>query len=257
MCDLAFLEPTPSLLQSNMSFVSEKCKHFTLINGKADVLDLEEHGITISFQSDCLPPTMKKCKFSISAEMTTDIPLPFGSLLTSGVYHIATMPHIDQFNQPVEICMEHCANHISNLCFVVAKDNYQQKFEYRKGGTFEIDAKTGRKVGRIRVSTFSTWAIVLEWIPIWSWFTRPIAYCGRVYYEDFELNRTVHFVITKDLQLAKDVRVHIHSCTFYDHVSFLKCNVYFSSLKPLILGSNQYINELLEYYDHIKNVSQN
>ena len=197
-----------------MSFVSDKCKHFTLINGKASVFDLEEYGMTISFQSDCLPPNIKECEISISGDLTTDIPLPSGSLLVSGVYHITTMPHIDQLNQPVEISMEHCADDIEHLHFVVAKDNGQRKFEFIEGGTFETDSRTGRKIGRIRVSSFSSWATVLEWITVWRWFTRPIEYCGRVYYEDSELNRTVHFVITKDLQLAKTVRVHILSCTF-------------------------------------------
>ena len=204
-----------------MLFVSDKCKHFTIINGTAGVLDLEEYGMTVSIQSDCLPPTMEGCELIISADMSTDIPLPFGSLLTSGIYHITTIPFIDQLNQPVEISMEHCANDIANLCFVVAKDNDQQKFEYMEGGTFEIDAKTGRKIGRIRVSSFSIWAIVYT---AWEWFTTPVAYCGRVYYDDSKSDRTVHFVITKDLQLAKTVRVHIHSCTFFysSAVTFLE-----------------------------------
>ena len=161
--------------------------------------------MTISFQSDCLPPNIKECVISISADMTTDIPLPSGSLLTSGVYNITTMPHIDQLNQPVEICMEHCANDIEHLRFVVAKDNGQQKFEYMEGGTFEIDAKTGRKIGRICVSNFSFWAIL----------GGDISYCGRVYYEDSQLNRTIHFVITKDIKLAKNVGGHL-TCTVFD-----------------------------------------
>ena len=193
-----------SLLLTTMLFVSDKCKRFTIINGQAGVFDLEEYGMTISFQSDSLPPKMKECEFRITADLTTDIPLPSGSLLASGVYRIKTKPFIDQLNQPVEISMEHCANDISNLHFVVAKDNSQQKFEYMEGGRFEIDAKTGRMVGKISVSSFSTWATV------WEWFTKPVAYCGRVFYDDSESKRTFHFVITKDLQLAKNVRGHIH-----------------------------------------------
>ena len=196
-----------------MLFVSDKCKRFTIINGKAGVFDLEEYGMTISFQSDCLPPTMKECELQISADLTTDIPLPSRSYLVSGVYHIATVPFIDKLNQPVEICMEHCADDIYNLHFVVAKDKSHRKFEYMEGGRFEIDAKTTRNIGKICVSSFSSWATVWEWIAVWEW-SRPIAYCGRVYYDDSESNRTVHFVITKDLQLAKNVRGHTH-CAHY------------------------------------------
>ena len=192
-----------------MLFVSDKCKSFTVINGQAGVFDLEEYGMTISFQSDSLPPTMKECEIRISADLTTDIPLPSGSLLASGVYRIKTKPFIDQLNQPVEISMEHCAIDTENLRFVVAKCNGQRQFEYMEGGTFEIDATTGRKIGRIRVSSFSIWATAT--------LTQSIAYCGILYYEDSELKRTVHFVITKDLLLANKVIGHSHSsCTFFD-----------------------------------------
>ncbi|KAL5469233.1 hypothetical protein EMCRGX_G030458 [Ephydatia muelleri] len=183
--------------------IDDKCKRFTIINGNAGIFDLEEYGMTISFQGDCLPPSMKECELQISADLTTDITLPSGSLLVSGVYHITTMPFIDQLNQPVEISMEHCATDTENLRFVVAKFKGQRQFECMEGGTFEIDATTGRKIGRIRVSSFSTWATAAwEWFKD-KWFTRSIAYCGIVYYEDSESKRKVHFVITKDLQLAK------------------------------------------------------
>ena len=33
-----------------MLFISDKCKCFTIINGQAGVFDLEEYGMTISFQ---------------------------------------------------------------------------------------------------------------------------------------------------------------------------------------------------------------
>ena len=176
-----------------------------------------------------MPPTIKECKFQISVDLTT-VPLPPGSLLVSGVYHIETVPFIDQFNQPVEISMEHCANDIDNLRFVVAKDNSRRKFEYMEGGRFEIDSKTGRKIGRICVSSFSTLDIVWEWI---TWFAGCIAYCGRVYYDDSQSKRTVHFVITKNLQLAKHVRDHIHCAHFKTpaHESFLP-----HLFKALIIG---------------------
>ena len=128
-------------------FVSEICKHYTIINGQACVFHAKENGLTISFKSDCLPPSIKECQLIISADLNTDIPLPPGSLLTSGVYHIKTMSVINQLNQAVEICMEHCAKDIKNLYFVVAKEDGEHKFEHVKGGTFEIDA-SGRKIGR-------------------------------------------------------------------------------------------------------------
>lgn len=168
--------------------------------------------MTISFTSDCLPPSIKECQLLISADLATDIPLPSGSVLASGVYHITTIPFIDRFNKPVKISMEHCAKSIGNLHFVVAKENDKQKFEYIEGGTFEIDA-TGRKIGRICVSSFSNWAIV--WVSqLWGWFTGAdsVVYCGRVYYDDSGLSRTVHFVITKNLLLAKVVRHIYNAC---------------------------------------------
>lgn len=168
--------------------------------------------MTISFKSDCLPPSIKECQLLITADLATDIPLPSGSVLTSGIYHFTTMPFIDQLNKPVEISMEHCAKNIGNLHFVVAKENGKQKFEYIEGGTFEIDG-TGRKIGRICVSSFSHWAIA--WVSqLLGWFKGPgsVAYCGRVYYDDSQLNRTVHFVITKNLQLAKEVSHIYHAC---------------------------------------------
>ena len=204
-----------------MLFVPDQCRSFTIINGKADVYDLEEYGLTISFKSDCLPPNLKKCEVFISADLTTDIPLPSGSLLVSAVYHITTIPFINQLNQPIEISMEHCANDLNNLCFVVAKDQNKQKFEYMEGGTFE--ATTGRRIGRICVSSFSIWTAVKR-LPqqVWGWFTRlfntsdepevkaSISYCGRVYYDDTLSYRKIHFVITKDLPFAKHVRAHIY-----------------------------------------------
>ena len=215
--------------------VPDECIYFTIINGTAGVFDLEEYGLTISYKSDCLPSSINECKLSISANLTTDIPLPSGSVLVSGVYHITTMPFIDQLNQPVEICMEHCANDFNQLCFVVAKDQNQQNFEYMEGGRFEIDAKTGRRIGRICVSSFSGWAQVLC-----GWFTgqddsnepnnsnepneaetanKPItnepkvenhlAYCGRLYYQNTELHqRKIWFVITKNLSFAAHVSDH-------------------------------------------------
>ena len=48
---------------------------------------------------------------------------------------------------------------LKNLYFVVAKEDGEHKFEHVKGGTFEID-ESGRKIGRIYVSSFSNWAIV-------------------------------------------------------------------------------------------------
>ena len=111
-----------------MLFVPDQCRSFTIINGKADVCHLEKYGLTISFKSDCLSPNLKRCEVFISADLTTDIPLPSHSLLVS-VYHITTTPFINQLNQPIEISMEHCANDLNNLCFMVAKDQYQQKFE--------------------------------------------------------------------------------------------------------------------------------
>ena len=203
-----------------MFFVPDR---FTIINGKADVFDLEEYGLTISFKNDCLPPNLKKCKVFISADLTTDITLPSHSLLVSGVYHITTIPFIEQLNQPIEISMEHCANDLNNLCFVVAKDQNQHKFEYMEGGTFEIEATTGRRIGRISVSSFSIWTTVMRWPQqVWGWLTRQdntsdepevkasISYCGRVYYDDTFSYRKIHFVITKDLPFAKHVRTYIY-----------------------------------------------
>ena len=247
-----------------MLFVLDHCRSFTIINGKAHVFDLDEYGLTISFKIDCLPPNLKKCEIFISADLTTDIPLPSRSLLVSGVYHITTIPFIDQLNQPIELSMEHCANDLNNLCFVVAKDQNQQKFEYMEGGTFEIEATTGRRIGRICVSSFSIWTTVKR---VWGWLTgqdntsnepevnasitsnepevkasitfkepevnsfitsnepevkasitsnepevkASISYCGSVYYDDSTFPyRNIHFVITKDLLLAKDVRTYIY-----------------------------------------------
>ena len=205
-----------------MLFVPDQCRSFTIINGMADVFDLEEYGLTISFQSDCLPPNVKKCKLLISADLTTNISLPSHSLLVSGVYHITTIPFIDQLNQPIEISMKHCANDLNNLCFMVAKDQNQQKFEYMEGGTFEIEATTGRRIGRICVSSFSIWTTVKRFPQyIWEWLTRQdstsnepevktsISYCGKLYYDD-TIYRNIHFVITKDLPLAENVRAHIY-----------------------------------------------
>ena len=211
--------------------VSEKCRCLTIINGKAGVFELEEFGLTISFKRDSLPSSIKECKLLISADLTTDIPLPSGSLLVSGVYHITTIPFIDQLNQPVELSMVHCANDFNNLCFVVAKECHEQTFKYLEGGRFEIDAKTGRKIGRISVSSFSIWTTVKQlpqtfwgWThQAWEWLKKQdnisnepevkncMSYCGRVYYDDTTSSyRNIHFVITKNLPLAKDVRAHIH-----------------------------------------------
>ena len=194
---------------------------------------MEEYGLKISYKEDCLPSSIKECKLLTSADLTTDIPLPSGSLLVSGVYHITTIPFIDQLNQPIEMSMENCANDLNNLCFVIAKECTEQKFEYVEGGRFEIDAKTRRKIGRISVSSFSIWTTVKH-LPqnvsglmhqAWEWLKRRdntsnelefkncMSYCGRVYYDDTKIfYRIIHFVITKDLQLAKDVSLH-SSCT--------------------------------------------
>ena len=206
-------------------FASEKCRCFTIINGTAGVFDLEEYGLTISYKSDCLPSSIKISKLLISADLISDIPLPSSSSLVSAVYHITTIPFIDQLNQPIEISMEHCANSFNNLCFVVAKECCQQTFEFMEGGIFELEATTGRRIGSICVSSFSIWATVMR-LPqqVWEWLARredntsnehevttTISYCGRVYYDDLKNSyRNIHFVITKDLPLAKNVRTHIY-----------------------------------------------
>ena len=191
--------------------------------------------MTISFKCDSLPPNINECKLSITAHLTTDIPLPTGSLLVSGIYHIATMPFIDNFNQPVEISMEHCAIDFNNLCFVIAKDYGERKFEYLEGGTFTID---GRSIGKICVNSFCSLGLakklLTQWRQISRWFTdwsqvfggftgegntsneqtieRTITYCGRLYYDDTESHRKVKFVITKDLALAEYVSFsHMYS----------------------------------------------
>ena len=204
--------------------VSEKCRYFTIINGKAGVFDLEEYGLTISYKSDCLPSSIKECKLLISADLTTDIPLPSSSSLVSAVYHITTIPFIDQLNQLIEISMEHCANSFNDLCFVVAKECHQQTFEFMEGGIFELEATTGRWIGSICVSSFSIWAIVMR-LPQQVQellirqdktsndhkITTTISYCGRVYYDDkTNSHRIIHFIITKDLSFARNVRTHIY-----------------------------------------------
>ena len=215
-------------------FVSEICKHYTIINGQACIFHAKEYGLTISFKRDCLPPSIKECQLIISADLYTDIPLPHGSLLTSGVYHITTMPVINQLNQAVEICMEHCAKDIKNLYFVVAKEDGEQQFEHVEGGTFEIDA-SGRKIGRIYVSNFSSWAIVTYVTKVLGWFKKQdiVTYCGRVYYDDRGLNRIVHFVITRNLLLAREVS-HIHCAQKFDiSICSLVFDVYYLSASQL------------------------
>ena len=114
-----------------------------------------------------------------------------------------------------------------------------------EGGTFEIEATTGRKIGRICVSSFSVWTTVKR-LPqhVWGWLTRQdntsnepevkasitssetevkasitsnepevkasISYCGRVYYYDTFPHRKINFVITKDLRFVKHVRAQIY-----------------------------------------------
>ena len=210
-----------------MLFVSDERTSFTIVNGKSDVFDLKEYGLTISFKCDSLPPNINKCKFSITAHLTTDICLPASSFLVSGIYHIATMPFIGNFNRPVEISMEHCANDFNNLCFVIARDYGERRFEYLEGGTFKIDAKTGRSIGKICVNSFCFLSQAKRLFQISRWFTgwshvfgeftgqgstsneqemeRTIGYCGRLYYDDTASHRKVQFVITKDLALAEYV----------------------------------------------------
>ena len=169
---------------------------------------MEEHGLSIFVSNNCLPPSIKECSLSITADLTTNIALPYGSVLVSAVYHIRTTPFIERFNQPVGISMVHCANDFSQLSFVFAKEQAESKFEYSEGGTFEIDAKTGMKIGKIDVSCFSKWAIV-TYIKDWLFGVVPsIAYCGSVYYNDsgYPHNRIISFVITKNLPLAEKVR---------------------------------------------------
>ena len=196
----------------------DKCRCFTIVNGKAGVFDMEECGLTISYKEDCLPSSIKKCKILISADLTTDIPLPSGSLLVSGVYNITMIPFIHQLNQPVELSMEHCAFDFNQLCFIEAKDQNQHEFKYIEGGRFEIDAKTGRRIGRICVSSFSFKAISTqdgelltgqENTPNEPEVKNCISYFGTIYYDDTTFSyRNIHFVITKDLLLAKDVSSH-------------------------------------------------
>ena len=188
-----------------MSFVSEKRKCIPIFNGNANVFNLDDYGLSISVGKDCLPPNVKECSLFVTADLTTDIPLPSGSFLVSAVYHITTTPFIERFNQPVEVSMIHCAKDSSQLCFMVAKDQAQSRFEYMNGGTFEVDARTGMKIGRIHISSFSFLTTV------WNWVTGSVpnvSYSGLLYYDDSQSQcRKVHFVITKNLPLANEVRV--------------------------------------------------
>ena len=182
---------------------------FTIINGKSDVFEMDKFGLTISVSKNCVPPDVKECNIVVTADLTTNIALPFGTSLVSGVYRIKTIPFIDEFIQPVQLSMVHCANDSSGLSFVVAREQAPSKFEYMEGGTFEVDAKTGMKVGRIHVRGFSFFSTVWR---AWNWIVgndleSNIEYCGRVYYDDSRPQyRSVHFVITKNLPLANEVR---------------------------------------------------
>ena len=65
--------------------------------------------MTISFPSGSLPSDIKECNVHITSCMNTDIALPPGSSLVSGVYNVALTPHIPKLNQAVEVVIEHCS----------------------------------------------------------------------------------------------------------------------------------------------------
>ena len=89
--------------------------------------------------------------------------------------------------------------------------------------------------GRIYVSSFSSWAIVTYVTKVLGWFKKQdiVTYCGRVYYDDRGLNRIVHFVITKNLLLAREVS-HIHCAQNFDiSICSLDFDVYHLSASQL------------------------
>ena len=181
---------------------SVSAKRYTIVNGRAGVFELKEYGLSISYGKECLPPSIPECTLSVTATLTTNIAMPSGSSLVSGVYHIKTAPFIEKFNEPVEISMVHCAIVFDQLCFIVASDQTPSTFDYMKGGRFETDAKNGYNIGKIRVGSFSDYCIID------SKSSGCLTYCARVYYDDSEHKcRKVHFVITKNLPLAELVRI--------------------------------------------------
>ena len=141
-----------SMLACAEIFVSGEQKCITITSGKTSMFDLEDYGLSIKAGKDCLPPNVKECRIIVTADLTTNNCLPSGAFLVSAVYQITTTPIIERFNDPVQISMVHCANDLNQLCFVAAKEQASSEFEYVKGGTFEIDPKTGMKVGKINVN---------------------------------------------------------------------------------------------------------
>ena len=122
------------------------------------------------------------------------------------VYNITLTPHILKLNQPVEVIIEHCVNLEPGQ--ENAKGKAPTDFEYLKGGTFFVDLKTGRKTGRILVSSFSWLAIVWEYVS--GLFTGP-EYLLRVLYDDSEtMCRKVQFILTKNLPQFDKVRLLSH-----------------------------------------------
>ena len=166
---------------------------------------------------------------SVTANLTTNIPVPSGSSLVSAVYHITTTPFIKCFNQPIETSMVLCANDMSKLSFVFAKET-QSRFECTEGGTFESDAETGLKNGKIQVNSFSYWAVV-TFIKDW-WMGKGIVYCGSVYYDDsgFPENRIIRFIITKDLPLASTVRTETSSFKCCRHRFDSQCLIAYTTI---------------------------
>lgn len=190
--------------------VLDKQHCLTIINGRAEVFKWEHCGLMICVPIDCLPSNISKCELLITAHLNTEMHLPSKSSLVSGVYNLTMVPNIQKLNTPLELSIEHCVSLMpgqeSHLSFAVARGESATKFEYLEGGSFYVDPMTGKKIGKVLLYSFSTFAIVFSWLSNLL-LDADINCNGRVYYDDSRLKcRKVQLIITKDIELANKVR---------------------------------------------------
>lgn len=157
-------------------------------------------GLKMHIPEDALPPEVKEMPVTVKAVASCEHTPPADAEQVSGVYSIATS---QAFTKPVTLEIEHnclleSPGDKDSLFFGKSSGGLPYKFQPMEGGTFK------QKTGKIKVKSPS---IVAAFKRTSQKSFHNTGYTASLYYSETTTacNWNVYFVITKDLEIIKQV----------------------------------------------------
>ena len=177
----------------------------------------DEYGFRLHVPEKSLEAGLSETTVNVRVSLSGHFQVPADSELVSAVYWVFT-PH--KFSQPLTVEVQHCAapSQCSNLSFVRTKCT-QKKLPYQfkelEGGVFSQQSF----YGSISVNHFSGLGVSKRKRPRSeasesSSGTDEQQYCACLYKEKKGKGQyRLHFVVTKDLEACRTVRIHFFNQT--------------------------------------------